>query len=197
MIKLIKYPIKWFLALPLSMHVKRLGKNAKLTYPIRVERGSFISIGDNSEIYSNAFLQAVQEVPTDRPSLQIGNNVRIWSNVQISAAQEMIIGNNVVLSANSFVTDTTHPYEDITHAPRYNHLKKLGKVVIGDDTWIGRNAIVSGCSLGKHCVVGANTFVTKDIPDYCVVVGNPCRIVKRYNFSSQQWEKTDKDGNFV
>lgn len=197
MLKIIKYPVKWLLALPLSSKLKHLGANAKLSYPIRVERGKFISIGKNAEIYSNSFFQAVQETPADSPSITIGNNVRVWSNVQVSAAQQMIIGNDVVLSANSFVTDTTHPYENIDHAPRYNKLKLLSPVVIGDDTWVGRNAIISGCKVGKHCVVGANAFVNKDVPDYCVVVGNPARIVKRYNFESKMWLKTDKDGNFV
>lgn len=46
-------------------------------------------------------------------------------------------------------------------------------------------------------VIGAFSFVKTDIPDYCVVVGNPARIVKRYNPQSRKWEKTDKDGNLI
>lgn len=54
-----------------------------------------------------------------------------------------------------------------------------------------------GCKIGRHCVIGAGSMVNKDIPDYCVVVGSPARIIKRYNPQSGQWEKTDKDGNFI
>lgn len=45
---------------------------------------------------------------------------------------------------------------------------------------------------GKPCVIGANSVVTHNLPDYCVAVGIPAKIIKRYNFETQQWEKTDK-----
>lgn len=51
--------------------------------------------------------------------------------------------------------------------------------------------------LGKHCVIGANSVVTRDIPDYSVAAGCPARIIKRYDFETQQWRKTDKDGTFL
>lgn len=194
---MIKKLLKWIYLIPVRRKLRYLGKNSMFRYPRRIERGQFISIGEGANIYTNVMLQAVQETPEDTPSITIGKNVRIWSNVQVSAAQKMIIGNDVVLSANSFVTDTTHPYEDISHAPRYNKLRLLTPVVIGDDTWVGRNAIISGAKVGKHCVIGAGSMVSKDVPDYCVVVGNPARIVKRYNPETEKWQKTDKDGNFV
>jgi acetyltransferase-like isoleucine patch superfamily enzyme len=50
---------------------------------------------------------------------------------------------------------------------------------------------VSGASVGKHCVIGANAVVTHDIPDYSVAVGIPARVIKRYNFETQQWEKVE------
>ena len=49
----------------------------------------------------------------------------------------------------------------------------------------------------KIVVIDEGSMVNKDIPDYCVVVGSPARIIKRYNPQSGQWEKTDKDGNFI
>ena len=52
---------------------------------------------------------------------------------------------------------------------------------IGDNSWIGNHAAIIGCSVGRHCVVGANAVVTRDVPDYCVVAGSPARIIKRYD----------------
>lgn len=42
--------------------------------------------------------------------------------------------------------------------------------------------------IGKHCVIGANSVVTHDIPDYSVVAGAPCKVIKQYNTETEQWE---------
>ena len=66
---------------------------------------------------------------------------------------------------------------------------------IGDDTWIGTNVVIAGTVvIGKHCVIGANSVVTHDIPDYSVVAGAPCKVIKQYNTETKQWEiiKGDK-----
>ena len=52
--------------------------------------------------------------------------------------------------------------------------------------------IVGNVKIGKHCVIGANTVVTKDIPNYCVAVGSPAKVIKRYNFEIGEWESVKK-----
>jgi acetyltransferase-like isoleucine patch superfamily enzyme len=52
--------------------------------------------------------------------------------------------------------------------------------------------ITAGVTIGKHCVVAAGSVVTKDVPDYTVVGGNPARILRQYNFSTQAWERVQK-----
>lgn len=53
-------------------------------------------------------------------------------------------------------------------------------VTIGDGSYIGINAVIVGnVRIGKHCVIGANSVVTKDVPDYCVAVGSPARVIKK------------------
>lgn len=129
--------------------------------------------------------------------LIIGNHVAIGRFSQIYALQSIIIEDGVLMAENTFISDNTHTFTDITTPVRDQDIKPLGNVVIGSGTWIGRNVVVNGCKIGRNCIIGAYTFLKKDIPDYCVVVGNPARIVKRYNPQSGQWEKTDKDGNFI
>lgn len=64
-----------------------------------------------------------------------------------------------------------------------------GGVQIGDETWVGIHASVIGpVKIGKHCVIGANSVVTNNIPDYSVAVGVPARVIKNYNFKKKQWE---------
>ena len=62
-------------------------------------------------------------------------------------------------------------------------------VIIGEGSWIGENVCIIGASVGKHCVIGANAVVTKDIPDYCVAVGTPAKIIKKYDTKIKKWIK--------
>ena len=62
-------------------------------------------------------------------------------------------------------------------------------IEIGDDSWIGINSVIVGnVRIGKHCVIGANSVVNKNIPDYSIAVGSPAKVIKRYNFEKKEWE---------
>lgn len=64
----------------------------------------------------------------------------------------------------------------------------LSGVHIGDGSWIGCHcAIVGDVHIGRHCVVGANSVVTRNVPDFCVVAGAPARIVKRFDLETGEW----------
>ena len=146
---------------------------------------------------SNLWISKTRLASSKGGKLIIGNHVAIGRFSQIYALQSIIIEDGVLMAENTFISDNTHTFTDITTPVRDQDIKPLGNVVIGSGTWIGRNVVVNGCKIGRNCIIGAYTFLKKDIPDYCVVVGNPARIVKRYNPQSGQWEKTDKDGNFI
>jgi acetyltransferase-like isoleucine patch superfamily enzyme len=146
---------------------------------------------------SNLWINKTRLASSKGGKLIIGNHVAIGRFSQIYALQSIIIEDGVLMAENTFISDNTHTFTDITTPVRDQDIKPLGNVVIGSGTWIGRNVVVNGCKIGRNCIIGAYTFLKKDIPDYCVVVGNPARIVKRYNPQSGQWEKTDKDGNFI
>ncbi|WP_350669671.1 DapH/DapD/GlmU-related protein, partial [Pseudoalteromonas sp. 43-MNA-CIBAN-0464] len=66
-------------------------------------------------------------------------------------------------------------------------------VLIKSGAWIGENVCIIGASVGKNSVVAANSVVTKDVPDYCVVAGAPARIIKRYCHESQSWKKVNHE----
>ena len=146
---------------------------------------------------SNLWISKTRLASSKGGKLIIGNHVAIGRFSKIYALQSIIIEDGVLMAENTFISDNTHTFTDITTPVRDQDIKPLGNVVIGSGTWIGRNVVVNGCKIGRNCIIGAYTFLKKDIPDYCVVVGNPARIVKRYNPQSGQWEKTDKDGNFI
>ncbi|MES2426932.1 MAG: acyltransferase [Bacteroidota bacterium] len=99
------------------------------------------------------------------------------------------IGNNVILAQNIVVSGLNHGYEDVNTPPSLQ--KTICKpIFIADDVWIGANSVITaGVTLGKHCVIGAGSVVTKDVPEFSVAVGNPAKIIKSYNAKSGNWEK--------
>ena len=105
-------------------------------------------------------------------------------------SNKIIIGNDVITAPFVHITDRDHSYEDITVPIMYQSANSKGAVVIKDGTWLGFGVqIMSGVTIGKQSVIAAGSIVTKDIPDYCVAVGNPARVIKKYNLDTQKWEK--------
>lgn len=119
--------------------------------------------------------------------------VHIGKNSRIGLGNTIIgpinIGNEVILAQNVVASALNHGYTDI-NTPIRRQKCTVNAISIGDGSWIGANTtITSGVSIGKNCVVGGGSVVTKSIPDYCVALGNPAKIVKQYNHSSAKWEK--------
>jgi len=102
------------------------------------------------------------------------------------------IGNDVMFAQNIVVSAMNHGYEDISIPPsKQKDIIKL--ITIEDEVWIGANCVITiGVTIGKHSIVGAGSVVTKDIPPYCIAVGNPARVIKKYNSETAAWEKVDK-----
>ena len=122
--------------------------------------------------------------------------VSIGQNFHITSASNLTIGKNTTISGNVFITNIDHEYKELnTHILDQPMLIKETK--IGENCFIGFGAAIqAGTILGKHCIVGASSVVRGDFPDYTVIVGNPAKIVKRFNFESKTWDKTNPDGSF-
>lgn len=119
--------------------------------------------------------------------------VIIGSQTRIGLGNTIIgpvtIGNDIRLAQNVVLSGLNHNYTDID-LPIHKQGVSTAPIVIEDETWIGSNAvIVAGVTIGKHCIVAAGSVVTKSVPPYSVVVGNPAKILKQYNPESKTWEK--------
>lgn len=140
------------------------------------------SIGDNSMVEDFTTINnGVGEV-------RIGNNSLIGlGNVIIGP---ITVGNNVILAQNIVASGLNHNYADIRQ-PIHQQGVSVAPIVIEDDCWIGANTVITaGVRIGKHCVIAAGAVVTKNIPPYSVAVGNPARVIKQYDASSDEWIKT-------
>lgn len=159
----------------------------------------YISIGKAVVIEKNSRIEGVTQYMgrSFTPNIIFHDGVTIQQNCHITCANRIEIFDNTAIAANVTITDIHHPYDDIS-IPIERQNIKVKEVIIGEDSKIYNGAvIVSGVHIGKHVTVGANSVVTHDIPDYCVAVGLPARIIKRFDFDKGAWRNTNGDGSFI
>lgn len=171
------------------------GKHSKVIRPMRIVGRRFIHIGSGTVIMHDARIESVYSYGTDifAPCIRIGDNVDIQQRVHITCAESIVIGKDVSILPDVLITDISHPYDDITIPPKMQRLKHC-PISIGDETIIGMGArILPGVKIGKHCCIGTNAVVTKNIPDYSIAVGVPAVVVKEFNFERQEWCKVNEN----
>ena len=126
---------------------------------------------------------------SDTPEIEIGDEVYIGRFSHIVSVKSVKIGKNVLISDKVYISDNLHEYKDIDIPIKKQKIINKSIVSIGDNSWLGENSCIIGASIGKHCVIGANSVVLSDIPDYSIAVGTPARVIKRYNRDKNIWEK--------
>ena len=145
-----------------------------------------ISVGSGSRIEKGCVLTAWDKTldgGNHQPSIVIGNNVSIGEYNHITSTNKIQIGDNLLTGRWVTITDNSHGETDIESlktSPAIRQVVSKGPVIIGNNVWIGDKAtILPGVTIGDGAVVAANAVVTKDVPVYTVVAGNPAQIIKR------------------
>lgn len=117
------------------------------------------------------------------PTLSIGRNCRFGAYNHITCSNKVIINNNVLTGKWVTITDNSHGDTTISSLVQYPIARDIfskGPVIIFDNVWIGDKAtILPGVTIGEGAVIAANSVVTHDVPPYCVVGGNPAKIIKQ------------------
>ena len=117
----------------------------------------------------------------------IGDNVRVGIGSVIIGP--VIMKNGSGLGQHVFISGFNHGYADASKNSR-NQPLNINPVIIEEEALIGANSVVlAGVTIGIRTQIGAGSVVTKSIPPYCMAAGNPCRVIKRFNFETQQWER--------
>lgn len=152
---------------------------SQLTGAKGIYMGDFVTIG------RNAALETYQRYAnqTFTPKLQIGNHVSIGEHCHISCINHISIADNVLLGRRVSVLDNMHgktTLQELGISPLHRPLYSKGPVIIEEDVWIGENVVIMpGVTIGHGAVVGAGAIVTKDVPAFAVVGGNPTKIIKQ------------------
>ena len=122
-------------------------------------------IGENSIIYN--------QLTVVRPkNVTIGKNVTVMNGVLMMSAGGITIEDNVMIAANVQLISNNHdPYD--------RYVITCKPILIKEGAWIGAGAtILPGVTIGKYAIIGANSIVSKNIPDYGVAVGSPAKVIK-------------------
>lgn len=182
--------------IPSGQHKPRLWVKL-LVNPFKHKRGkkSIIRCRTRTDVFPyNRFELGEGSVIEDFSTINNGvGHVLIGNRTIIGIGNVIIgpvtIGNNVMFAQNIVVSGLNHGYEDVSLPPSIQK-ENTAQITIGDDVWIGANSVITaGVTLGKHVVIGGGSVVTKSIPDYSVAVGNPAKVIKKYNFETERWEK--------
>lgn len=145
-------------------------------------------------LYGNVTVRPSSHLYTNVPASEIvfGDGTEIGNHSTISSYNKIIFEKDVLTGPHVFISDHNHEYSnpDIAVCNQGVRCGDGDKVVIGEGSWIGTNAVIIGnVRIGKHSVIGANAVVTKDIPDYSVAVGIPARVVRQFDFLTGEWKK--------
>lgn len=164
------------------------GARSRIISPMLIVNPKNISIGNHVLIRNGVRLEVVD--PQNDVVITIGNNVNIEQNCHIVGRVSINIENDVTITGNCSIVDVVHPYECISDKTKIGSRIATVElpVNIGAGSFIGFGShIAPGVTIGKFCVIGAGSVVTKSIPDYAVVAGVPAKIIKRYSFEENKW----------
>lgn len=184
--KKLQYYKDRFYSIWLSYGFKSIGHNVLFDNPISLIGEEYISIGDNTTFRKLCILTAHSQYLNYNftPQITIGNDCHFGQHNHITAINEIQIGDGVLTGSWVTITDNAHgntDYESLKLKPAERKLFSKGKVVIGNNVWIGDKAtILPGVTIGDGAIIAANSVVTKDVPAYSVVGGIPAKIIKEF-----------------
>lgn len=165
--------------------LRKIGKRSCIYKPLQIDNPNSISIG--SRVFIGHYSWLVGSTNRNDKSLIIEDGTTIGHFAHIVALKEVVIEKDVLLADKVFISDCIHNYKKIELPIQSQDVSFIKPIIIGEGSWIGENVCVCGASIGKHCVIGANSVVTKDIPDYCVAAGSPAKVVKKYDKKEKEW----------
>ena len=134
-----------------------------------------------------------------KPTLVIGKNCEMGDMTHIVAYESVSIGDCVLIASKCFISDTNHGCykgagQSSPDIPPNDRGLFTSPVSIGNNVWIGENAVIlAGSRIGNGCIVGANSVVTGVFPDDVIIAGSPARIIKRWDSSKNEWIRVRQD----
>lgn len=190
------YGVKGLIKIIISyINTKIFYRNSRLIrFPFDIRNKSNIDLGIGLTTGVGCRIEAFPIC--DEIVLKFGENVQINDYVHITAMESVKIGNNVLLASKIYISDCSHgsysgnkmdsnPASIPVDRPLF-----CKPVVIEDNVWLGEFvSVLPGVTIGKGTIVGANSVVSKSLPEYIIAVGIPAKPIKKFNFDTHMWEQ--------
>ena len=199
---LLRYGFFGFLKMLIDFLKTKLffNKSRLIRFPFDIRNRKFIDLGTNLTTGVGCRFEAHPNNNQKKKCIVFGKNVEINDYVHIVSSESVKIGNNVLLASKIFISDTNHGcYSGTLNTHSYpetkpnDRLLSTNPVIIEDNVWIGEFvSILPGVRIGKGSIIGSNSVVSKSIPPNCIAVGSPARIIKKFNYDTQNWERIKK-----
>jgi acetyltransferase-like isoleucine patch superfamily enzyme len=167
-------------------------KIQRILFNLRCRGKNQISIGKNVFIHNQPTF--ITRGISDTPKIILENNVYIGRFCNLHTSSMIKIGENSVLSDYVYISTLAHGIDPlngpIMSQPDYDK----GPIELGSNTFLGFNSkVMPGVKLGNWTIVGAGSVVTRSYPGYCIIAGNPAKIIKIYHHETNQWVKYDDE----
>lgn len=164
-----------------------LGEGTEIMQPFYSGNAQHIRIGKGCRIGMGSDFGVIMR-PGFKGGITIGDNVSITARCQIFSLIDVEIEDDVLIASNVFISDCSHGYKDGTIPFNLQPFEPYGAIKIGQGSWIGQNVVIlQGIQIGKQSIIGANSIVKDSIPDNCIAVGNPARVIKKWDNTLKKW----------
>lgn len=179
----------------MTFSFSRFGRHVSIHHTCEINKAiaSRIQIGDSVYLGPGNWL-TIPEVSSDPTAvLIIGNGCKIGRRCMISAKNKICLEEDVLVGPGVLITDHGHEFSDVNSPIYAQGINAGGRILVERNCWIGYGAAIICSSgelvIGRNSVVGTNSVVTRSVPPFCVVAGNPAKIVRRYDPVRGQWVK--------
>jgi acetyltransferase-like isoleucine patch superfamily enzyme len=159
---------------------QKLGSRTVLRPPIRLGGVRFIEVGSRVFVGPNSWLEVIaEERPSKGPAISIGDETAITGFCTITAVRNVVIEPKVLMARYVYIADHSHAHASRLKPVKDQGLTKIAPVRICEGAWLGQSVVVCpGVTIGRNAVVGANSVVRSDVPDFCVAAGAPARVIR-------------------
>lgn len=170
-----------------------LGNNLSIHYSCDMKRSVAhrLHLGNSVYIAKDAWLNVTMARECEDPAIVLGDRCVVARRSMISAKNRICLEQDVILSASVLIMDHAHAYEDVSLPIEQQGVTEGGTIRIEQGCWIGHGAAIvcNGGELviGKNSVIAANALVTRSVPPYSVVSGNPGRVLKQFDPVQKKW----------
>lgn len=156
-----------------------IGKGLAANMPRNISLGNRVAIGRMSRLFCFG-----------KGTIIIEDDCQIGQFFTILAASKVVIKKDTLIASYVAICDENHGMNPECGKPYMQQPLEKKPVTIKENCWIGEKVVIlSGVTVGEWSIIGSSSVVNKDVPPYSIVVGNPAKVIKKYDFNTHQWVK--------